>query len=365
MCRRKDMLQTIRNRQQFNKNIQQTLEKATSSALKKQPLLLEDYNRYKVYNSDEICGPHEFAPNTKVVYNCNTFEEFKQRYDEVVADYRKEKGPRAIVPALAIGFFDRTSIANNDLLSGKIYLNKLYIDGFFESFVRQKLIIFSRKMNFLNFFKILFMNAQKFFKLKKCHYYKYVIDHEFQHFKQKALITKVFGAKKMEEIARCILLKSYEKTIDNFYTQNTNKKSDKLSLEEKRKELVELLKQNKIKLKLKLKLKKEVLYWLFNEKVETIVNSWVKIKYNKQFYENLEESFKENPEPITDNEKKQAEIFAENFKNYVSTRDVSLELSIENLRNLIQTIKYIKQPVEQDAYRVENQKTEEYLKKFT
>ena len=41
------------------------------------------------------------------------------------------------------------------------------------------------------------------------------------------------------------------------------------------------------------------------------------------------------------------------------------ELSIENLRNLIQTIKYIKQPVEQDAYRVENQKTEEYLKKFT
>ena len=207
------------------------------------------------------------------------------------------------------------------------------------------------------------MNAQNFFKLKKCHYYKYIIDHEFQHFKQTALITKVFGAKKMEEIARCILLKSYEKAIDKFYTQNTNKKTDKLSLEEKRKELSELLKQNKIKLTSK---KEKILYYLFNEKVETIVNNLLKVKYNKQFYEKLEESFKENPEPITDNEKKQAEIFAENFKNYVSPRDVSLKLSIkENLRNLIQTIKYIKQPVEQDAYRVENQKTEEYLKKFT
>lgn len=355
------MLQTIQNRQQFNKKFQQTLAKATLSTLKKQPLLLEDYNRYKVYNSDEICGPHEFAPNTKVVYNYNTFEEFKQRYDEVVADYRKEKGPRAIVPTLSIGSFDKTILANYNHQSGRIYLNKLRTNGKFESLIKEKAFVFQKKMSFINFFKILFMNAQKFFKLNKC-YYKYIVDHEFQHFKQTALITKVFGAKKMEEIERCILLKSYEKAIDKFYTQNTNKKPDKLSLEEKRKELSELLKQNKIKLTLK----KEILYYLFNEKVETIVNNLLKRKYNKQFYENLEESFKENPEPITDNEKKQAEIFAENLKNYVSPRDVSLKLSIkENLRNLIQTIKYIKQPVEQDAYRVENEKTEEYLKKFT
>ena len=145
VCWRKDMLQTIQNRQQFNKKFQQTLAKATLSTLKKQPLLLEDYNRYKVYNSDEICGPHEFAPNTKVVYNYNTFEEFKQRYDEVVADYRKEKGPRAIVPTLSIGSFDKTILANYNHQSGRIYLNKLRTNGKFESLIKEKAFVFQKK----------------------------------------------------------------------------------------------------------------------------------------------------------------------------------------------------------------------------